>query len=63
MCNQGNCDVKNQGSKSRYGSRARTRLTLDKVLSGVFDDDFGLSDGESSDEEEKMSVLTLESII
>ena len=32
-------------------SRARTRLTLDKVLSGVFDDDSGLSDSESSDEE------------
>ena len=32
-------------------SRARTRLTLNEVLSGVFDDDFGLSDGESSAEE------------
>ena len=32
-------------------SRARTRLTLDEVLSGVFDDDFRLSDGESSEEE------------
>ena len=31
-------------------SRSRTRLTLDEVLSGVFDDDFGLSDGESSEE-------------
>ena len=33
-------------------SRARTRLTLDKVLSGVFDNDFRLSDGENSEEEE-----------
>ena len=32
-------------------SRARTRLTLNKVLSGVFDDDFWLSDSESSEEE------------
>ena len=32
-------------------SRARTRLTLDEELSGVFDDDFGLSDSESSEEE------------
>ena len=32
-------------------SRARTRLTLEEVLSGVFDDDFGLSDSESSEEE------------
>ena len=32
-------------------SRARTRLTLDEVLSGVFDVDFGLSDSESSEEE------------
>ena len=29
----------------------RTRLTLDEVLSGVFDDNFGLSDSESSEEE------------
>ena len=32
-------------------SRASTRLTLDEVLSGVFGDDFGLSDSESSEEE------------
>ena len=32
-------------------STARTWLTLDEVLSGVFDDDFGLSDSESSEEE------------
>ena len=32
-------------------SRARTRLTLDEVLSGVFDNDFGNSDSESSKEE------------
>ena len=32
-------------------SRARTPLTLDEVLSGVFDADFGLSDSESSEEE------------
>ena len=32
-------------------SRAKTWLTLDEVLSGVFDDDFGLSDSESSDGE------------
>ena len=32
-------------------SRARTRLTLDELLSGVFNDDFGLSDSESSEEE------------
>ena len=32
-------------------SRARTRLTLDEVLSGIFDDEFGLSDSESSDRE------------
>ena len=32
-------------------SRARTRLTLDEVLSGVFDDNFGLSDSECSEEE------------
>ena len=32
-------------------SRARTGITLDEVLSGVFDDDFGLSDSESSEEE------------
>ena len=44
-------------------SRARTRLTQDEVLSGVFDDDFGLSDSESSEEEGEMSILTLESII
>ena len=39
-------------------SRARTPLTLDEVLSGVFDDDFGLSDSESS-EEEGEDVYTL----
>ena len=44
-------------------SRVRTRLTLDKVLSGVFDDDFGLSDSETVRRKEKMSILTLESII
>ena len=44
-------------------SRARTRLTLNEVLSGIFDDDFGLSDSESSDEEGEMSILNLESII
>ena len=43
-------------------SRARTPLTLHE-LSGVFDDNFGLSDIESSEKEEKMSILTLESII
>ena len=32
-------------------SRARTRLTLDEVLLGVFDIDFGNSDSESSKEE------------
>ena len=32
-------------------SRARTLITLDEVLSGVFDDDIGLSDSESSEEE------------
>ena len=32
-------------------SRARILLTLDEVLSGVFDNDFGLSDSESSEEE------------
>ena len=32
-------------------SRARTRPTLDEVLLGLFDNDFGLSDGESSEEE------------
>ena len=32
-------------------SRARTRQTLDEVLSGIFDDDFGLSDSGSSEEE------------
>ena len=32
-------------------STARTRLTLDEVLSGVFDDDFRLFDSESSKEE------------
>ena len=32
-------------------SRVRTRLTLDKVLSGVFDNVFRLSDGENSEEE------------
>ena len=34
-------------------SRARTRLTLDELLSGIFDDDFGLSDSESSEDEGK----------
>ena len=44
-------------------SRVRTRLTLDEMLSGVFDDDSGLSDSESSDQErEKVYILTLESI-
>ena len=42
-------------------SRARTRLTLDEVLSGVFDDDFGLSDTEIVRRKEKMFILTLES--
>ena len=32
-------------------SRARTRITLDEVLSGVFDDNFGLSDIDSSEDE------------
>ena len=32
-------------------SRARTRLTLDEVLSGILDNDFGHSDSESSEEE------------
>ena len=32
-------------------SRARTWLTLDEVLWAVFDDDFRLSDSESSEEE------------
>ena len=32
-------------------SRARTRLTLDEVLSGVLYNDFGLSDSESSEKE------------
>ena len=32
-------------------SRARTRLSLDEVLSGVFDDNCGLSDSDSSEEE------------
>ena len=40
-------------------SRVRTRLTLDKVLSGVFDDDFGLSDSES-DKHMKSLFLALE---
>ena len=48
-CNQGNRDVKNKGSKSHYGFKPQ--LALDEVLFGVFDDDFGLSDGESSEEE------------
>ena len=43
-------------------SRAKTRLILDEVLSGVFDDDFGLSDGESTEEEGEDVLLTLESI-
>ena len=43
-------------------SRARTRLTLDEVLLGVFDDDFGFSDSETVRRKE-MSILTLESII
>ena len=34
-------------------SKARTRLTLDEELSGVFDDDFRFSDSESSEEEEE----------
>ena len=34
-------------------SRARTWLTLDEVLSGLFDDDFGHSDNESSEKEEE----------
>ena len=34
-------------------SRARTRLTQDEVLSGVFNDDFGLSDSEHSEEKGK----------
>ena len=38
-------------------SRARTWLTLDEVLSGVFDNDFGLSDSESR--KKKMSILSL----
>ena len=42
-------------------SRVRTPLTLNEVLSGVFDDDFGLSDTKSS--EVIQSLLTLESII
>ena len=32
-------------------SRARTRLTLDEVLSGVLYNDFGLSDSEGSEKE------------
>ena len=40
-------------------SRSRTRLTLNEVLSGVFDDDFGLSGCESS-EEEGEDVLAVE---
>ena len=31
-------------------SRARNRLTLDEVVSGVFDDNFGLSDSEEEGE-------------
>ena len=36
---------------SSMASRSRTRLTLYEVLLGVSDDDFGLSDSESSEEE------------
>lgn len=31
--------------------RSRSNLSLEDVLSGIFDDDFGLSEGQSSDEE------------
>ena len=44
-------------------SRARTRLTLDEVLSGVFDDDSGFLTVKAVRTKEKMSILTLESII
>ena len=50
-CNQGNHASKIKDRSVNMASRARTRLTLNEVLSGVFDDDFGLSDDESSDEE------------
>ena len=42
---------RNKDRRVNMASRARTRLTLGEVLSGVFDDDFGLSDSESSEEE------------
>ena len=44
-------------------SRARTRLTLDEVLSGVFDDDSGILTVKVVRTKEIMSILTLESII
>ena len=47
-------------------SRAITRLTLDEVLSGVFDDDFRISGFltvKAVRRKEKMCILTLESII
>ena len=37
--------------ESNMASRAKTRLTLDEVLSGVFHHDFGFSDSDSSEEE------------
>ena len=54
---------KSRIEESIMASRARTRLTLDEVLLGIFDDDFGLSDSETVRRKEKMSILTLESII
>ena len=44
-------------------SRARTRLTLNEVLSGVFDYDFGYLTVKTVRRKEKMSIRTLESII
>ena len=38
-------------------SRVRTRLTLDE-MSGIFDDDFRLSDCESREEKKSVECLT-----
>ena len=42
---------KKKDQRVNMTSRLRTRISLDKLLSGIFDDDFGLTDRENSYEE------------
>ena len=60
-CNLGKRDVKCLGSKVDMASRLKTRLTFDDMLSDIFDDDFRLSDCESSEEEEDVYACSSKS--